>query len=183
MVWYGRKCDKINFTDICENVKDTVIVHIEDNKLLIEVKKLKDEVANLQIKVSLKGKILDSIKTQSVHDNTIIPETYESENILLNPDKVSPNNDVTFETLIRENSWFFCEYCNYKTKKEKGLTIHIGKLHGAEKEVNDESCMCDTCNNVSTSESMLKVHNTSFHSWKCHYCIMINVNNREKHMR
>ena len=123
------------------------------------------------------------MKTQSVHDNTIIPETYESENTLLNPDKVSPNNDVTFETLIRENSWFFCEYCNYKTKIENGLTIHIGKMHGAEKEVNDESFKCDMCDNVSTSESMLKVHKTSFHSWKCRYCIIMNVNNREKHMR
>ena len=133
---YCRKCDKIHFTDICENVKDcsgyqcdkrhpiacyyfkkynmckfnsfcsyrhhTDTVHSEENKLQIEIKELKDEVANLQEKVSLMGKILDSIKTQSVHDNTIIPETYESENVLLNPDKVSCNNDVTFETLIRE---------------------------------------------------------------------------------
>ena len=86
-------------------------------------------------------------------------------------------------SFIRENSWFFCEYCNYKTKKEKGLTIHIGKVHGAKKEVNDESFKWDMCYNVSTSESMLKVHKTSFHSWTCRYCIIMNVNNREKHMR
>ena len=98
-------------------------------------------------------------------------------------DPIGSNNDVTFETLIRENSWFFCEYCNYKTKKEKGLTIHIGKVHSAKKEVNDESFKWDMCYNVSTSESMLKVHKTSFHSWKCRYCIIMNVNNREKHMR
>ena len=57
---------------------------------------------------------------------------------------VGPNNDVTLETLIRENSWFFCEYCSYKTKKEKGLTIHIYKMHGAEKV---ESFKCDICEN------------------------------------
>ena len=105
--YYFKKYNMCKLNFFCSYMHHTDIVHSEENKLQIEVKKLKDEVANLQIKVSLMGKILDSIKTQSVHDNTIIPETYESENILLNPDKVSPNNGVTFETLIRENSWFF----------------------------------------------------------------------------
>ena len=70
-----------------------------------------------------------------------------------------------------------------ETKNENGLTIHIGKVHGEEKEVNDENFKCDMCDNISTSESIVKVHKTSFHSWKCRYCIIINVNNREKHMR
>ena len=77
----------------------------------------------------------------------------------------------------------FVNIATTKPKKEKCLTIHIGKLHGAEKEVNDESFKCDMCDNILTSESMLKVHKTSFHSWKCRNCIIMNVNNREKHMR
>ena len=115
---YGRKCDKIHFTEICENVKGcsgyqcdkwhpiacyyfekynnnmckfnsfcsyrhhTDIVHIEKNKLKKEVKKLKDELAYLKLKVSLMPTKLDLIEKNSVYDNTIFCETYESENIL-----------------------------------------------------------------------------------------------------
>ena len=81
------------FNSFCSYRHHTDTVHSEENKLQIEIKKLKDEVANLQEKVSLMGKILDSIKIQFVHDDTIIPKTYESENVFLNPDKVSPNKD------------------------------------------------------------------------------------------
>ena len=36
---------------------------------------------------------------------------------------------VFLQTLIRENSWFNCEDCDYMTKYEKELKIHIGKMH------------------------------------------------------
>ena len=63
--------------------------------------------------------------------------------------------------------------------KKKGLTIHIGKMHGAEKV---ESFKCDICENESISESMLKVHQSKYHIWKCRYCNM-SINKRGKHMR
>ena len=45
----------------------------------------------------------------------------------------SPNNpsniNISLETLVKNNSWYFCDKCDYKTKHRKGLRIHIGKMH------------------------------------------------------
>ena len=31
--------------------------------------------------------------------------------------------------IIRENSWFLCEICDFKSKSKKGLRIHTVKSH------------------------------------------------------
>ena len=39
----------------------------------------------------------------------------------------NPGSNISLQTLVRENSWWFCEHCDYKSKSKKGLKIHIGK--------------------------------------------------------
>ena len=63
--------------------------------------------------------------------STVNTEVVEFENTE-NQTEVNNENhvlDVPLQTLIRENSWFYCEHCDYKTKRKNGLKIHIGKMH------------------------------------------------------
>ena len=39
------------------------------------------------------------------------------------------NESMSLEEIIRENSWFMCEKCDYKAKSKKRLTLHIVKMH------------------------------------------------------
>ena len=39
------------------------------------------------------------------------------------------NENMSLEDIIRENSWFMCEKCEYKSKTKKSLRIHTIKTH------------------------------------------------------
>ena len=82
-------------------------IHIESTEEILKSKvdKLNKEVLSLQIR-----NIELQIKLQNINAQT--------------------NIDMSLEILIKSNSWFFCEQCDYKTRDKKGLKIHEGKMHG-----------------------------------------------------
>ena len=42
---------------------------------------------------------------------------------------VNLETNKSLEELIRENSWFLCEICDFKSKSKKGLRSHTVKSH------------------------------------------------------
>ena len=41
----------------------------------------------------------------------------------------NPNIDMTLDNLVRENSWLYCIQCSFYSKSEKGLILHIVRIH------------------------------------------------------
>ena len=42
------------------------------------------------------------------------------------------------ELFCEEEIFFFCDHCNFKTRKEKGIKVHIGRVHSLKCEICDE---------------------------------------------
>ena len=140
---FGKKCDKIHFTDVCEeneNCKEKFCdkrhpvrcfffekfrmckfgtfcsyIHIEsaEEKFKSEVEKLKKEVLSLQIRNRELETKLQNIYVQTTNVCNETPKIKE-----ITHDK-NLNIDMSLETLIKSNSWFFFEKCDYKTRNKK----------------------------------------------------------------
>ena len=112
-------------------------------------KKLKAEVPTLKENVTKMASELEKIKAS---ENTIVKvitdkESEEEEESIVAEEKKnkipghkpvgeafsdkvvghSKNENMSLEDIIRENSWFMCEKCEYKSKTKKSLKIHIIK--------------------------------------------------------
>ena len=68
----------------------------------------------------------NKLRNINLQPKNIVNETEEIEEVI--PDN-HLNIDMSLEDLVKRNSWFFCEQCDYKTKNKKGLKIHKRKMH------------------------------------------------------
>ena len=121
---------------------------------------LKSEIA------ALKNKNEELLYKLSILENT--SDTENIEIIDTKQDNVKfqenlSNINMSLQTLIKENSWFICEKCEYKTKSRKGLKIHIGKFHDSVSII-EIQLKCDQSEKEAVSEGNLKVHNAKWHT-------------------
>ena len=147
--FYFEKYKRCKFGDFCSYGH----VNNVETDLRNEVKKLRTDVSDLKLKVTeLQLKLKNEMKNHVVvvnetseslqhkcssADNEALPEKSpeqpetidETEAIEEEIPETSIRYDMSFENLIKENSWFFCKYCPYKTKKKNGLKIHVGRMH------------------------------------------------------
>ena len=70
---------------------------------------------------------------------------------------------MSLQTLIKENSCFICEKCEYKTKSRNGLKVHIAKSHDTVS-IFEVPFKCDQCEKEAVSEGNLKVHKGKWHT-------------------
>ena len=117
-------------------------MHIEnkETKLQKEIQQLKTEILHLKAKnLELEKKINDISKVQiptnvetnekdETSENILKKQTDEISEISQDP-AINLNEDKSLYDLIRENSWFSCDVCDFKSKSKKGLRIHTVKSH------------------------------------------------------
>ena len=99
--------------------------------------------------------------TNALVEENIINESYLNKiemfekTLVTNGEKT---NDMDLENLIRENSWFKCNKCEYKAKSEMSLRKHEETQHAFSCEENNIGLLCETCNFVAKTKRMLKNH-------------------------
>ena len=129
-----QNTNQASYDDVCEEVK----------KLKAEVLTLKENVTKMaseleKIKAS-ENTIVEVITDEESEEEveSIVAEEKKDKNQGHKPvdeafsDKVvvhSENENMSLEDIIRENSWFMCEKCEYKSKTKKSLKIHTIKTH------------------------------------------------------
>ena len=186
---YGKTCDKIHFTDICEKSQECKerycdkrhpsrcyffetferckfgnfcsYFHKEtrEGKLEKEVQKLKSEITKLKhnnLKLQNKINKHSESKEEQIDDKDLDDET-----------------NMDLETLIRQNSFHYCDNCDYKSKTKKGLKIHRGKMHnnlvdnraklvGNSAETSKHNC--EQCDYAGKAKLNLEIHIATVHS-------------------
>ena len=168
---YGKRCDRIHFTDICalnQECRDKFCcdkrhlyiwyyfdkfgrckfgnhceyMHMEsaETKFQKEIEILKKEILHLKTKnEELERKITNvsanhfhkSVQTDDIvrsSKNTQTEQLEEVKNTIETPASNLEANKSLGE-IIRENSWFLCEICDFKSKSIKGLRIYMVKSH------------------------------------------------------
>ena len=105
--------------------------------------------ASLQSNFGQEDSDQDSIGTHSEVEN-IMREALEA---------VEDSDTSEEEEFCEEEIFLFCYHCNFKTRKEKGIKVHIGRVH---------SQKCETCDEVYFSRKTRETHsiqNSSRKSW------------------
>ena len=89
----------------------------------------------------------------------------------------NPSNiKISLKTLVKKNSWYFCDNCDYKTKHRKGLIIRISKMHEQleKKHTTDNTesfFKCNICENKEqTLEAMIEHMHNFENPVKCLNC-------------
>ena len=92
------------------------------------------------------------IESGLLYGNDALPEVNKVTKVIENKNAVTQTKEMNenfgtnifMQTLIRKNSWLFCEHCDYKSKSKKGLKIHIEKMHEKFKNATEEiDLKCD----------------------------------------
>ena len=92
-----------------------------------------------------------------------LQNTNDTENVEIIDSETPSNINMSLQTLIKENSWFYCDKCEYKTKSRKGLKKHTIKSHDKVSNI-EETLKCNICEKEAISIRKLKVHNAKWHT-------------------
>ena len=70
---------------------------------------------------------------------------------------------MSLQTLIKENSWCYCDKFEYKTKSRKELKKHTIKSYDKVSNI-EETLKCNICEKETISIRKLKVHKAKWHT-------------------
>ena len=74
------------------------------------------------------------------------------------------DNVMDLETLIRDNSWFKCDKCEYKAKSEMSLRKLKEAQHAFSCEENISGVRCETCKFAAETKIKLQNHEVINHT-------------------
>ena len=89
----------------------------------IELEKKSNDVSKVQIPTNV-----ETNERDETSENILRKQTKEINEVSQSP-AINLNEDKSLYDLIRENSWFSCDVCDFKSKSKKGLRIHTVKSH------------------------------------------------------
>ena len=107
------------------SMSDTTVVHIisvEEN--LPELSETVETIDKIDfINVDLQTPIKETNYNTNLEKEDIPPETEKETVKFQETSEKNPNIDITFDNLIRENSWLYCNQCSFLFKVREGFKI------------------------------------------------------------
>ena len=98
-----------------------------------------------------------------------LTKAIESKNAETQTKEMNENlgSNISMQTLIRENSWLFCEHCEYKSESKKGLKMRIGKMYETLKNTTEEfDLKCDECYIMKEDKCYFMEEKKPLEKWK-----------------
>ena len=109
-----------------------------------------DKIEELKKKILELAVVIHSKLGQKDSDQYSLAKNPEDENIIREAFEAVVDSDTSEEeSFCEEEIFFFCDHCNFKTRKEKGIKVHIGRVH---------SLKCETCDKKFISVEKLERH-------------------------